>query len=117
MCTLSDRIPPSAKPTHPGKRSYEVVNVDVGLLCVDVRSNLKEVLLNRGNISELEQSQCMSREISGGSHTFSKATVFLKQDKQALSMMGPVEKRGTVFHEGTLGIATCSIPRRWETLG
>lgn len=83
----------STKPTHPGKRPHEVVNVDIWLLRVDVRSNLKEVLLDRGNISELEQSQCTSREISGGSHSFSKATVFLKQDKRALSMMGQVEKK------------------------
>lgn len=76
------------------------MDVDVGLLRVDVRSDPKEVLLDRGNGSELEQGQCMSGEISGSSRSFSKATVFLKQDKQALSMMGQVEKGGKSLPRG-----------------
>lgn len=90
----------SPKPTHPGERPHEVVDVDVGLLRVDVRSDPKEVLLDRGNGSELEQGQCMSGEISGSSRSFSKATVFLKQDKQALSMTGQVEKGGKSLPRG-----------------
>lgn len=58
-CAPPGRIPRHTRLTYSSESPHKVVNVDVWLLCIHVRSNLKKVLFNGGDIVEVKRSHCM----------------------------------------------------------
>ena len=112
-CALPDRILHHTRLTYSGESPHKVVNVDVWLLCIHIRSNLKKVLFNGGDILEVKRSHCMIKGISGSIHYFSKANVF---SKQLSKPRGRGKKRRETFQQVSLGVTTCNIPRHTETL-
>lgn len=74
--------------TYSGKGSHKVVDVNVRLLCIDIRSNLKKILSNRCDIVELKQSLWLER-FQEASPIFQKQLHF-PNNKQALKITGQV---------------------------